>query len=129
MTASQAWPRLWREREKRDRAADGQGPRAPAPSQAGTQGPGQMRLDEVPSSLGLSDSILPRSLQKIGLSQGSQDSSSCQVLAGHTFPAASSPQSTYNWPAQSSDHHGCLLTAPAFSALRRVGGAAYPVLK
>lgn len=81
-----------------------------------------MRLDEVPSSLGLSDSILPRSLQeKIGLSRGSQESSSCQVLAGHMFPAASSPQSTCNWPAQSSDHHGCLLTAPAFSAPRRVG--------
>jgi len=86
-------------REETDRVADGQGPRPQPPSQAGPQGPGQMRLDEAPFSLGLPDSILPCSLQeKTGLSWGSQGSSSCWALAAHIFTAASSPQRTCNQP-------------------------------
>lgn len=51
------------------RVADGHGPRPQPPSQDSTQGPGQMRLNEAPFSLGLPDSTLPSSLQgKTGLS-------------------------------------------------------------
>lgn len=64
------------------------------------RGPGQMRLDEAPFSLGLPDSILPCSLQKTGLSWGSLGSSRCWPLAGPIFTAASSPQAPCNQPGR-----------------------------
>lgn len=108
---------------ERVRAADGQGPRPQPPSQDGTQGPGQMRLDEAPFSLGLPDCTLPSSLRGRLASAGVQ-SGAAELGLGWPHLNCDSQHTEHLQPARHrADTWHCegQLTESALSALRGRG--------